>query len=103
VGPFANPAVGLRSLRGQAWPAPSLGDDSSVESEREAHADSLGRGEGESDNDDDTRLDNEFAAIDAVLPRSNAAIEHAKQSGPATSGVMCLITADGVAMPSRLR
>ncbi|KAF5882107.1 RHE_PE00001 family protein [Rhizobium sp. PEPV16] len=75
---------GLRSLRGQATTVAldgvaASGDDEPV-------ADGLvGGGEGENGDGDDTRLDNEFAAIDAVLARSTAAIEQAKQPGPALS------------------
>lgn len=60
---WALSADGLRSLRGQAWPAASDG------------AASAG---GNNGNDDANPLDAEFAAIDAVLARSDAAIEQAR-------------------------
>ena len=76
---------GLRSLRGQARRAPSSGGDSVVEIEgAAADIDAAGGGEGEQD-DDAGPFAEEFAAIDAVLARSDAAIEQAKQPGPAKS------------------
>ena len=80
---WAFSADGLRSLRGhdfvagQAWPAPSSGGDGVTESEDAAtHVDAAGGGE---DFTDVARpLDAEFAAIDAVLARSDAAIKQAK-------------------------
>mgnify|MGYP001108742950 CR=1 FL=1 len=75
---------GLRSLRGQAWPASSHGNDGSVAigtAERDVDAD--GEGEGENGNDDASAFDAELAAIDAVLARSEAAIEQAKRPGRA--------------------
>ena len=45
--------------------------------------DAAGRGEGEDGDDVASPLDAEFAAIDAVLARSEAAIEEAKRPGPA--------------------
>ncbi|MBY3243163.1 DUF1612 and helix-turn-helix domain-containing protein [Rhizobium laguerreae] len=75
---------GLCSLRGQAATVALNG--AAASSEDEPAPDGLvGGGEREKDYVDDTRLDDEFAAIDAVLARSNAAIEQAKQPGPATS------------------
>ncbi|NEK38220.1 RHE_PE00001 family protein [Rhizobium leguminosarum] len=74
---------GLRSLRGQAWPAPSFGGDDGVENQIDVvHADEIGGGEGEESNDDTGSLAEEFAAIDAMLARSDAAIEAAKTPGP---------------------
>ncbi|WP_223217099.1 RHE_PE00001 family protein [Rhizobium cauense] len=74
---------GLRSLRGQAPPAASHGADGAVAID--AVAPDVGTvGEGEGEEDDDTGpLAEEFAAIDAVLARSEAAIEQAKKPGPA--------------------
>ncbi|WP_436286039.1 RHE_PE00001 family protein [Rhizobium sp. LjRoot258] len=70
---------GLRSLRGQAWPAPSLGVDSAVaNSVVEPDVEMAGVGEGEDITDVASPLDTEFAAIDAVLARSDAAIKQAK-------------------------
>ena len=79
---------GLRSLRGQTSSAAATValDPPVASSEDEPGVDGLvGGGEGENGDVVDTRLDDEFAAIDAVLARSNAAIEQAKQPGPATS------------------
>jgi hypothetical protein len=75
---------GLRSLRGQAV---TVALDGAAERSEDEPASSgqTGGGEGEKDDVDDTRLDDEFAAIDAVLARSNAAIEKARQPSPATS------------------
>jgi hypothetical protein len=50
-----------------------------------AHFDAAGGGEGQEDDDDAGRLAQEFAAIDAVLARSEAAIEQARTPGPTTS------------------
>ncbi len=72
---------GLRSLRGQAATVSLNGAAASGEDVSAAD----GLVEGESCDDDDTQLDDELAAIDAVLARSNAAIEQAKQPGPAAS------------------
>ncbi|WP_104668662.1 RHE_PE00001 family protein [Ensifer adhaerens] len=68
---------GLRSLRGQAPPA-SHGADSTVAIDAVApDVGTVGGGEGEED-DDAGPLAEEFAAIDAVLARSDAAIEQAR-------------------------
>lgn len=85
---WALSADGLRSLRGHNFvagvPAPSLGGDGGVENEVGAeHVDVAGAGEGENGDDDASALDAEFAAIDAVLARSGAAIEQAKRPGRA--------------------
>ncbi|MBB4571794.1 hypothetical protein GGE60_005964 [Rhizobium leucaenae] len=78
---------GLRSLRGhnvvagQASPAPSFGDDGIAGSD-DATADAGPDGEGKGE-DGVGLLDAEFAAIDAVLARSEAAIEKAKTPGRA--------------------
>lgn len=73
---------GLRSLRrhnvvaGQAWPAPSVGEDGGVGRESvSVHADAAGDGEGEYD--DASVFDAELAAIDAVLARSEAVLKNA--------------------------
>jgi len=80
----------LRALRyAQAEPGPgpaaSVGDDGGAgNSESEAvDPDRLGGGEGDDREAGATALDAEFAAIDAVLARSNAAIEQAKRPGRA--------------------
>ncbi|MCB2402252.1 RHE_PE00001 family protein [Rhizobium ruizarguesonis] len=70
---------GLRSLRGQAWPAASHGADRAVaNSVVEPDVEMAGVGEGEDITDVASPLDAEFAAIDAVLARSDAAIEQAR-------------------------
>jgi hypothetical protein len=75
---------GLRSVRGQAWPAPPYGDDGSVAiGTAGPNVDADGAGEGETGDDDASAVDAEFAAIDAVLARSEAAIESAKQPSAA--------------------
>lgn len=73
---------GLRTLRhARAWPGPLLGDGSgrgAGEIEREQ----TGGGEGERDDVDSSACDPDasvFAAIDAILARSSAAIEEAKR------------------------
>ncbi|WP_442131664.1 RHE_PE00001 family protein [Rhizobium leguminosarum] len=73
---------GMRSLRGHDFvagtPAPSLGGDGTVAIDAaEPDVDPAG-GEGEDSDDDASPLDAEFAAIDALLARSEAAIENAK-------------------------
>ncbi|NEI93938.1 DUF1612 domain-containing protein [Rhizobium leguminosarum] len=76
---------GLRSLRGQAWPAPSSGGDGSGVSEARAeaaHDDDFGSGEDRAERNTNVFVD-EFAAIDAVLARSRAAIEQVKRPGRA--------------------
>lgn len=75
---------GLRSLRGQAWPAASHGEDNTVAIDAgELDGRANGGGEGADGDDGASVLDAEFAAIDAVLARSDAAIEQAKTPGPA--------------------
>jgi hypothetical protein len=85
---WALSAEGLQSLRGQAWPAASSDTDSAaadVGPDADAVAVGADEEEWENSGDDANPLDVEFAAIDAVLARSDAAIEQAKQPGPATS------------------
>ncbi len=69
---------GLHSLRGQAWPGPSVGEDGGVQCESVlVHADAAGEGEGE---DGDASVpDAELAAIDAVLARSEAVLKKAAE------------------------
>lgn len=83
---------GLRSLRqapawpGQVLPAASLGDDISVVADDDAIPDiAIGAGEG-SDDEGASALDDEFAAIDALLARSDAAIERAQRPGQSAAG-----------------
>ncbi|NKK01237.1 DUF1612 domain-containing protein [Rhizobium leguminosarum bv. viciae] len=75
---------GLRSLRGHNFvagaPAPSSGGDGVAKSEdAPAHVDAAEGGEGGDSEDDAGPLAEEFAAIDAVLARSEAAIAEAKR------------------------
>ncbi|MBY5868732.1 RHE_PE00001 family protein [Rhizobium leguminosarum] len=76
-------ADGLRSLRGLDFvagtPAASHGADGTVAMDAaELDGRANGGGEGEHGDDGASPLDAEFAAIDAVLARSEAAIENAK-------------------------
>jgi hypothetical protein len=86
---WALSAEGLRSLRGQAGLAIEHAAGGGVEPTgpmpdgAAADADAAGRGEGEESDDDAGPLAEEFAAIDAVLARSDAAIEDAKRPGRA--------------------
>ncbi len=81
---WALSADGLRSLRGQAWPAASRGADTAVAIDAgELDGRANGGGEGADSDDGASLLDAEFAAIDAVLAHSDAAIEQAKTPGPA--------------------
>jgi len=82
---------GLRSLRqARAWPGASLGDagtvvaDDSVAGEVDAGA-GEGTDHGDEDAGDDgaSALDAELAAIDALLARSDVAIEQARKPGRA--------------------
>ncbi|THK35164.1 DUF1612 domain-containing protein [Ensifer sp. MPMI2T] len=74
---------GLRSLRRQAPPAASHGAEGTVAIDAVApDVGTAGAGEGLED-DDAGPLAEEFAAIDAMLARSEAAIEQAKKPGPA--------------------
>ena len=73
---------GLRTLRhARAWPGASLADDLGGDTDAVAAEPSRG-GEGESAAEA-SELDSEYAAIDAVLARSNAAIEQARRPGRA--------------------
>ncbi|WP_416409610.1 RHE_PE00001 family protein [Agrobacterium rosae] len=79
---------GLRSLRGHDFvaggPAASLGDDSPVVANGDALPDiANGAGEG---NEGASTLAEEFAAIDALLARSDAAIERAQRPGQSAAG-----------------
>lgn len=68
---------GLRSLRGQAWPASSSGGHGIAENGHDAgQVDAEEAGEAE-DSDDASVLDAELAAIDAVLARSEAVLKSA--------------------------
>ncbi len=83
---------GLRSLRqarswpGQALPAASLGDDTSVVADDDTLP-GIANGAGEGNEDEGvSTLSEEFAAIDALLARSDAAIENAKRPGKSAAG-----------------
>ncbi|WP_432431567.1 RHE_PE00001 family protein [Rhizobium leguminosarum] len=81
---WALSADGLRSLRGHNFVAgaPAASSDGDVESEdAAADVDEPAGGEEENQDDGTSALDAEFAAIDAVLARSDAAIEQAKRPG----------------------
>ncbi|MBY2919417.1 RHE_PE00001 family protein [Rhizobium leguminosarum] len=83
---WALSADGLRSLRGQAFSEASDGASSAASGGgAAAHADAAGAGEGQEDDDGAGPLAEEFAAIDAMLARSEGAIEQARQPGPTTS------------------
>ncbi|CCM69847.1 putative protein y4cF (plasmid) [Sinorhizobium meliloti Rm41] len=77
---------GLRTLR-QAWPALSLHADSTVGSlKTTGDPASVEGGEGESASEiHASPFDAELAEIDAVLARSDSAIEEARRTGPAES------------------
>ncbi|PVE52271.1 RHE_PE00001 family protein [Rhizobium rhizogenes] len=76
---------GLASLRGRAWPAASLGGDGEGVPDRGVEVSETGDGVGEVEDPDNDGLSDAFAAIDAVLARSEATIEEAKKPGRAKS------------------
>ncbi len=76
---------GLASLRGRAWPAASLGGDGEGVPDRGVEPTVAPAGVGEVDYEVEDGLGDAFAAIDAVLARSEAAIEQAKRPGHAKS------------------
>lgn len=79
---WALSSPGLASLRGRAWPAASLGGDGEGVPDGSVEVlDAAGVGEAEDPENDS--LGDAFAAIDAVLARSEAAIEEAKKPGRA--------------------
>jgi hypothetical protein len=78
-------AEGIRTLRQtQAWPGPSDGPDSAAD-DRSAEPAQVVEREGEGDEGDDAENlpGVDYAAIDALLARSEAAIERAKRPGRA--------------------
>jgi len=76
---------GLRGLR-QAWPGPSLAGDAEVANEaRAVQADPAEEGEGDDGDGGETLPGLDYAAIDALLARSEAAIAEAKRPGGADS------------------
>lgn len=76
-------AQGLASLRGQAWPAASWGGDGEGVPDGEVDVSEAPAGAGEAEDPVVDGLGDAFAAIDAVLARSEAAIEEAKRPGRA--------------------
>lgn len=81
---------GLRSLRGHdlvaGASAASLGDETSAAADDDAPPDiANGAAEGDSEGDASV-LGGEFAAIDALLARSDTAIENAKRPGKSADG-----------------
>ncbi|MBG0511062.1 DUF1612 and helix-turn-helix domain-containing protein [Agrobacterium sp. MOPV5] len=78
---WALSAEGIRTLRQtQAWPGPSDGSDSIADDSRVEPKEMIER-EGEGDDGDDAKdlPGVDYAAIDAVLARSEAAIEQARK------------------------
>lgn len=80
---WALSAQGLASLRGRAWPAASLGGDGEGLPDGNVEVGGTGAGVGEAEDPHSDSLGDAFAAIDAVLARSEAAIEEAKRPGRA--------------------
>ncbi|MDG4674790.1 RHE_PE00001 family protein [Shinella sp. 838] len=78
---WALSADGIRSLR-QAWPGASLGGEVEKES-GVVQADPVGEGEGDDGDDAENLPGVDYAAIDAILARSDAAMERAKKPGRA--------------------
>ncbi len=78
---WALSAEGIRTLRQtQAWPGPSDGPDSAANDRRVEPAQVVAReGDGDDDGDDKDLPGVDLAAIDALLARSDAAIEDAKR------------------------
>ncbi|WP_377278973.1 RHE_PE00001 family protein [Rhizobium sp. R86522] len=72
---------GLASIRGRAWPAASSGGDGEGVPDGNVEVGGTGAGVGEAEHPDADGLSDAFAAIDAVLARSEAAIEDAKTPG----------------------
>ncbi|MDG3580726.1 RHE_PE00001 family protein [Rhizobium sp. YJ-22] len=77
--------LGLASLRGQAWPAASWRGDGEGVPEKSVEVSGAQAGVEEAEDPDNDGLGDAFAAIDAVLARSEAAIEEAKKPGRAKS------------------
>lgn len=70
---------GLASLRGRAWPAASWGEDGEGVPDGNVEPSGAPAGVGEVEDEVEDGLGNAFAAIDAVIARSEAAIEEAKK------------------------
>ncbi|MGC4410011.1 DUF1612 domain-containing protein (plasmid) [Rhizobium rosettiformans] len=72
---------GLASLRGRAWPAASWGEDGEGVPDGNVEPTRAPAGVGEVEDEVEDGLGDAFAAIDAVIARSEAAIEEAKKPG----------------------
>lgn len=82
---WALSAQGLASLRGRPWAGASLDGDGEGVPDGEVDVNDASAGVGEADESVVDDLGDAFAAIDAVLARSGAAIEQAKTPGRAKS------------------
>lgn len=80
---WALSAQGIASLRGRPWAGASLGGDGEGVRDGAADVNDASAGAGEAEDPDMDGLGDAFAAIDAVLARSGAAIEEAKKPGRA--------------------
>lgn len=78
---WALSAQGLASLRGRAWAGASLGGDGEGLPDGNVEVSDTRAGVGEAEDHDTDGLGDAFAAIDAVIARSEAAIEEAKKPG----------------------
>ncbi|MBO3761622.1 DUF1612 and helix-turn-helix domain-containing protein [Ciceribacter sp. L1K22] len=78
---WALSSPGLASLRGRAWPAASSGEDGEGVPDGNVQVGSIGAGVGQAEDPDNDGLGDALAAIDAVLARSEIAIEEAKKPG----------------------
>lgn len=76
---WALSAQGLASVRGRAWPAASWGGDGQGVPYGSVEVSDAPAGVGEAEDLDVDGLGDAFAAIDAVLARSDAALEAAKK------------------------
>ncbi|MVA12287.1 DUF1612 domain-containing protein [Agrobacterium vitis] len=72
---------GLASLRGRAWPAASWGEDGEGVTDGNVEPHGAPAGVGEVEDEVADGLGDAFAAIDAAIARSEAAIEEAKKPG----------------------
>lgn len=82
---WALSSPGLASLRGRPWAGASLGGDGEGVPDGNDQLGGTGAGVGEVEDPDSDGLGDAFAAIDAVLARSEAAIEEAKKPARAKS------------------
>jgi hypothetical protein len=80
---WALSAQGIASLRGRPWAGASLVGDGEGVRDGEVDVNDASAGAGEAEYPDIDGLGDAFAAIDAVLARSDAAIEEAKAPGRA--------------------